>query len=166
MKSLKAKQFKENPQYWVEPDGRVWSEKSQKFLKPTKNGANGKYRKYTFRVNGKVINKSVHRLVMEYFGPEKPDENSQVNHIDGNGCNNDLKNLEWVSPVQNTAHAIKTGLRKSKKLTIEQVKEIKRKFEQEPNYWGKIADMAREYKIGYRMLFHIKNNESWGHIKV
>lgn len=46
----------------------------------------------------------VHRLVAEAFIP-KPDGNMEVNHIDGNGRNNHVSNLEWVSHSENVLHA-------------------------------------------------------------
>ena len=54
----------------------------------------------------------IHRLVMEHFGEKQPSEEYQVNHIDGDKSNNCIENLEWVTPLENTTHAIKNGLRK------------------------------------------------------
>jgi len=52
----------------------------------------------------------IHRLVMACFVGES-DEDLQVNHIDGNGQNNRLDNLEYVTSQQNHQHAVNTGLR-------------------------------------------------------
>ena len=53
----------------------------------------------------------IHRLVIEHFGEAQPSEEYQVNHIDGYKSNNHIDNLEWVTPKENTCHAIKNGLR-------------------------------------------------------
>lgn len=74
-------------------------------------GPEGTYRKVILRICGHAYNRSVHRLVALAFVPN-PDSTTytQVNHIDGDPAHNEPSNLEWVTPKQNTAHAIRTGL--------------------------------------------------------
>lgn len=59
--------------------------------------------------NGKVSNKRIHKLVVNTFLGES---NLQVDHIDGNKLNNNLNNLEYVTPKENTNRAWEKGLAK------------------------------------------------------
>ena len=67
------------------------------------------YHKVDLYSNGKRTSVRVHRLVAEAFIPN-PNELPQINHIDGNKENNNVKNLEWVNNSQNMIHAYRTGL--------------------------------------------------------
>lgn len=59
-----------------------------------------------------VGTKKVSILVANAF-LKKQNPNVVVNHIDGNKLNNNVGNLEFVSPSDNNSHALKTGLRSS-----------------------------------------------------
>jgi hypothetical protein len=54
---------------------------------------------------------TIHRLVALHF-IEKEKDKKEVNHIDGNKLNNNVKNLQWVTSSENQKHAFRMGLQK------------------------------------------------------
>lgn len=72
----------------------------------TRNGSNH-YLKY------KDI--PVHRIVATTFIPNTDSKKIFVNHKDGDKQNNNVSNLEWVTPSENCTHAYQTGLRPDNK---------------------------------------------------
>lgn len=94
------------PRYRIYPDGRVYSERSKRFLKP---GFTGRYHIVNLCNKGEEKNCLVHRLVAICFVPN-PDNKPEVNHKDGNKINNHVSNLEWVTKAENEEHARANGL--------------------------------------------------------
>lgn len=91
------------PDYEVSNLGRVCSFKGKypKILKPGKNRYGYLY--VILYNGGKMIGKTIHRLVAEAFVPNTENK-PQVNHIDENKGNNVAENLEWVTPMENSNH--------------------------------------------------------------
>ena len=95
------KPVKDYEDYLIFDDGRVFSLKSNRFLKlsPHKS-ANGTYLSVElFNSNGSK-RLLVHRLVAMAFIPN-PDNLPQVNHKDENKHNNHVNNLEWCTAKYN-----------------------------------------------------------------
>ena len=88
-------------------DGRVYSEKSNRFLKPDLNSG---YAVVTLFNSGDKLRETVHRIVAKLFC-DNSGGFDVVNHIDGNKLNNHYTNLEWCTQRHNNIHAIQTGLR-------------------------------------------------------
>lgn len=62
------------------------------------------YRRVTLSKNGKTKRFQVHRLVAIAF-LENSEKKPFVNHIDSNGENNNVKNLEWNTQKENMEHS-------------------------------------------------------------
>lgn len=67
------------------------------------------YKFVTLLVQGKQKRMRVHRMVAETF-LDNPENKPYVNHINGNRGDNNVENLEWATPSENTQHAVETGL--------------------------------------------------------
>lgn len=75
------------------------------------------YKFVSLFINGKQKRMRVHRLVAMAF-LENPENKPYVNHINGNRGDNNIENLEWVTPSENTIHAVKTGLMTGNKKAV------------------------------------------------
>ena len=83
--------------YQISDDGRVWSKKSNKWLKPI--DVNG-YKKVSLYKNGKEYQRLVHRLIAETFIPN-PNNYEEINHINEDKSDNRVENLEWCTSSYN-----------------------------------------------------------------
>ena len=98
--------------YAVTCDGKVYSLRSERFLKPRLTQS-GYYRVYLVHKKRRK-HVAVHRLVSEAFIPN-PNNYPQVNHLDGDKQDNHFSNLEWCTSKENIHHGIKMGLIDPKK---------------------------------------------------
>lgn len=89
--------------YEITNDGKVWSIRSGKFLKP-RLSMDG-YERVALCRDGKNYEMRVHRLVAEAF-IENPNNLPQINHKDFNRRNNVFTNLEWCDDYTNTHYSI------------------------------------------------------------
>ena len=100
--------------YEISSIGRVRSKHT--VGRPAKNGImsqqkNAKgYKRVRLSGHGKSFTVVVHRLVMEAFVGPQPSFLHETNHKNGIKDDNRVDNLEWLTPVQNNAHAVSMGL--------------------------------------------------------
>ena len=93
--------FRDFEKYEVFENGRIWSYRKNKFLKPWTNKDG--YQQVRLTDNeGKCKWYYLHRIVYETFSGEPIPPNMQVNHIDEKKDNNAVSNLNLMSPKQNT----------------------------------------------------------------
>lgn len=111
---------------------------------------------------------TVHKLVALAFVP--PNGKPQVNHINGIKTDNRAENLEWVTSVENTHHAMKMGVRyapgptnplkgernPAAKLTRDEVKEILRLRKTMTG-----AALAKKFNVTQTTISYIKLGKIW-----
>ena len=108
----------------------------------------------------------IHRLVATAF-ISNPDNKPQVNHINGNKADNNVCNLEWVTALENMAHAFNEGLgacgerQWQAKLYPDKVKEI-RNLLSEDNL--SLKEICNIYGVNYRTIYNIKIGRTWKHV--
>lgn len=80
--------------YAISDDGRLYSVRSKKFLRPgtDKDG----YIYYVISINGKRTTAKAHRLVASAFIPN-PEGKPTVDHKNGKRNDNRVENLQWAS---------------------------------------------------------------------
>jgi hypothetical protein len=118
--------------------------------------------------NKKNNAKLIHRLVASAF-LENPNCLKEVNHKDLDKTNNNIDNLEWVSPKQNTNHAFKNRNIKRYKgsenhravLTEAEVSEIRKLYETKKYTYKSIAEL---FNVGYNVIGYIIRKQTWRHL--
>ena len=151
--------------YKVDENGNVFSVRNNKLLKRMMFPSGYEY---VHLCNGKGKTKlfRVHRLVAETFIPN-PNNLPEVNHKDGDKLNNNVKNLEWCTNLENMRHSVETGLRNIKgennpsaKLTVKDVVNIRKEYIPKSKEFGTVA-LARKYGVTNVMIGKIIRNECW-----
>lgn len=94
-------------EYSVSTDGLVKKDTKNDYI--LSQSSQQDYKFVTLLIEGKQKRMRVHRMVAETFIPN-PENKPFVNHINGNRSDNNVENLEWVTPSENTQHAVATGL--------------------------------------------------------
>ncbi len=145
--------------YLVTRDGRVWSEKSNRFLSGMNRGG---YRRVDLAGVGRFV---IHRMVAELYIPN-PHNKPEVNHINAIKDDNRVENLEWCTGKENREHATEMGLLPrgedipTAKLTKEDVFKI---YKLKDN-GVKQMDIAKQFNVKENTLSDVVNNKTWSHL--
>ncbi len=99
-----------HPNYVAFSNGKIYSKKSNRFLKPISRG------EYDYVTIGRKM-VAIHRIIAKCF-VANPENKPCVNHIDGNKRNNKAGNLEWCTYSENLIHAYRKGLNKRERKVV------------------------------------------------
>lgn len=152
--SVERKEIPNFPNYYVTPDGHVWSEWRKKYVAEVV--MEKKYHKVVLSKQNKSYNFLVHRLVAEAYVPN-PDNKPCVNHKDCNPENNHYLNLEWVTHKENNnyaEHGRKNGLAHAKA-----VLQIDPKTEEELQWFESTRAAARSLGISATNISSVCNHK-------
>lgn len=130
IKLKKCRKIRPYKHYEVSNMGRVRNSKTGKIIKISLD--RGGYpcahiRGYNRYGEISSLHPNVHILVADTFKLCKPEDKTQINHIDGDKTNNRLDNLEYVSMSENIKHGFRIGLYKrysGEKYSDEMIHEI------------------------------------------
>lgn len=131
------------------------------FMKPAKDHKG--YVRTMLKYTDKYRTIKVHRIVAQEWIPN-PDNKPQVDHLNFVRDDNAVTNLKWATPKENTLRSYKAGRIQMtcgpRKVTEDQVREIRRKFKVE----GKTRRaIALEYGIAATTVKDIVLR-SWKHV--
>jgi HNH endonuclease/NUMOD4 motif len=151
------------PNYVVSRTGQVWSIPRNRALKQTRNRRG--YLLVSLYRGGRAKSYLVHRLIASAWIGPIPD-GYEVNHRNGKKNQNDVNNLEIVTPQQNREHALRYGLIRRgadnprARLTESIVKSIRLRAAGGET----IRRLAREFDVAEKTISLVINRKTWKHV--
>ena len=100
--------------YSITEDGKLFSHRKNKFIKPAFNSY-GYLMAYLTPTDGSRARwHMLHRLVAITYISDPPFERAEIDHIDNNRMNNNVSNLQWISHAENIQQSYKRGRDRTK----------------------------------------------------
>lgn len=155
------------PNYAADENGNIWSYcggkwfKKKNTLRVQKRQASGRSDRLEYYtclyINKKYLRRRIALLIILAFRGPKPFAEAQCRHLDGNSLNNNLNNLRWGSPSDNSKDTARLGKQKNQKLLPKDVKEIRCRLENGDS----LDELARDYGVGKTSICNIKHGWNW-----
>jgi hypothetical protein len=130
------------------------------------------YKSLNIRVEGKTLNRYVHKLVAENFLIRTNELHCFVIHLDHDKHNNFHQNLRWATKEQMVEHNRTNPNNKrpeihrrtsNYKLTEPKVKIIKKLLLNDKN---RLKMIAKQFGITHTQLNRIRSGENWKHVTI
>ncbi len=158
-----------NGKYKVSNYGRVksfaFNKEDGKIMTPS---IMGHFNTIKVRVDQKVTNWYIHKLVAEVFIPKPDEQLEHVIHIDMNYNNNHTSNLKWVSKkelmkqqAKRNSKSFDRSIIRNSKLKEEDVAVLKALIQRGVTN----VEIAKLFCISEMQVTRIKRGENWGHVK-
>jgi len=154
------------PAYRISSLGRIHGTRGFKKCQINEHG----YLTVMLSKNSKSFSRTVHGLVaLAFIGP-RPRKRKVVNHKNGNKLDPSITNLEYLTPRENSRHAVDTGLTvalrgSAQASAIVDESLIPLMFEDAANGMQRRA-LAKKYKIQRSTVDNILLRHSWRHVPV
>ncbi len=118
----------------------------------------------------------IHRLVAEYFIKRQRDDQTVVAHLDFDKLNNQVSNLKWMTPEENSKHqqlspkVIENKQKRKqsgfytagyRKLTLTKVMFLKKLL----NEGVPVRNLAKQFKVTETQIMKIKKQENWASVE-
>jgi hypothetical protein len=169
--SLRFKPLKEDSDYLIYEDGRLFNKKANRFLAGKIDNVG--YRVYGLslekKTQGKKLQKMAyaHRLVAEYFIPN-PNNLPYVNHIDENKLNNNVGNLEWVTPKENTQKHLQKNPKKERRPSRYHINDLDGEEWLELNFNAlySVSNMGRVKNNKTNKVLHLDNCQTYERVSL
>lgn len=154
------------PGYWVTNTGRVWSDKSGRWLKPHRNEKG--YPVLQLYDRGRCRGTYVHQLVAAAFLGPKP-VGMETRHLNGDKQDNRPENLRYGTPRENRRDAFEHGTavcpcvgaeNPRAKLDEVAVTEIRNRYAAGGVL---LRELGSEYGVSEATVCKIVNRQLWGH---
>lgn len=110
----------------------------------------------------------VHRAVAMAYIPGRPGADC-INHKNGDKLDNRVENLEWVTPRENSQHAVRSGLIKagemcaSSRLSETQAREILAHWQESPRRLTH-RQLAAMYRVSRGCIDGVVSRRNWRHL--